>query len=265
MIMRMLLRRVAERLSRNRYFQRRLPRKFGRIPFFVSPDAALSYVKPGSAAFDEELLKIAEDFVKRESVVWDIGACIGVFTFAAAAKATQGTVVAVEADIWLAQLLRRSLRLKENVNLNVRVLPAAVSECQGVVAFQIAKRGRSSNAIEDCGTSQMGGIREKVDVPTLTLDSLLHYFPRPTLVKIDIEGAEVKALRGGMNLLREVRPIYYIEVAGNHAEEVTTLFKENDYLVLDGKTRRRIQTCTYNTLFLPEEASYAREIVEVNA
>jgi len=68
MIMRMLLRRIAERLSRNRYFRRRLPGEFGRIPLFVSPDAALSCAKLGNAAFDEGLLKIAEDFVQRESV-----------------------------------------------------------------------------------------------------------------------------------------------------------------------------------------------------
>lgn len=74
--------------------------------------------------------------------VWDIGANVGLFSFAAASLGAQ--VVAVEADTWPANLLQRSALLNQ---LPVTVFPAAVSDRQGVSKLYLSEHGRASNSL----------------------------------------------------------------------------------------------------------------------
>ena len=183
------------------------------------------------------------------------------FAFGAASIATKGSALAVEADIWLAQLIRRSIGLKANRGLNVQVLPCAMADRNGIATFVIAQRGRASNFLEAAGggRTQAGGEREKVTVPTLTLDTLLDSFAAPTFLKIDVEGAEAMVLRGAAKLLSTVRPTIYIEVGRSANVEVTQILRENRYLLFDGSTPWQKQTpleaCAWNTMAVPEEVA----------
>lgn len=191
-------------------------------------------------------------------VVWDIGANVGAFTFAAAHKAgALGSVVAVEADPFLATLLQRSSMLDCNRDVNVSVVCAAASDAAGVARLRVAQRGRSSNSLEQTGErSQSGGTRYVLNVPTVTLDSLLGAFPAPGIVKIDVEGAEPLVLQGAERLLSECRPIIYVEVSPEHADAVTGLLRRCGYRLFDGEaaTDVEVRRCVFNTLALPGAA-----------
>ncbi|MFI4862288.1 MAG: FkbM family methyltransferase [Phycisphaerales bacterium JB063] len=248
------LRTLAERLSRGRTFRRKIVVSGKACPIVVSPDAQLKYLKPGSGVFDQDLVRIAEQQLTADSVVWDIGANVGVFTFAADSVAHRGTVISVEADIWLANILRRTARFKAYEGIDLRILPAAVSDQTGVAVFTVASRGRASNALEAAGgRSQMGGVREKQYVPTTTFDAMLASFPPPDFVKIDIEGAEVMAIRGGEKLLSEVRPVFYIEVGKSVSDTMLSTFRAARYAAFDPEGRHLTDTCASNTFFVPEE------------
>jgi FkbM family methyltransferase len=253
-----MLRSILELLVRDRIIKRRLPARFGRTPLYVSPDSRLRYLLPGEKAFDRGLLQIVQEHIRVNSIVWDIGANLGLFAFGAATVARNGEVLAVEADAWLAQLISKSLQLKQNRNLRMQILPCAISDKCGVARFMIAQRGRSSNALQTAvGRSQSDGSRKTVIVPTSTLDSLLDAFAPPSFVKIDVEGAEAMALRGAGRILSEVRPTFFVEVGREANEEVTSIFQSARYLLFDGaipvQQRQPRNSCAFDTLAKPIE------------
>lgn len=226
------LRRLAERLARGRSLTRRISVGGQRVPLVVSPDAQLKYLKPGLEAFDLDLIAIAETCVRPGDTVWDVGANVGVFTVAAAVAAR--TVWAIEADIWLAGLLRRTAALPANADRDIHVLPTALSDKVGTASFDIAARGRASNALSASGgRSQMGGARDTVTVPTLTLDTLLDDKGPPDFIKIDVEGAEELVLAGGARVLQEARPLVYIEVGEDQRTAIAGLFAGYGYRPFD--------------------------------
>lgn len=139
-------RQLAERLSRGVVLKRRLPREFGGGLIFVSPDAGLRYCRTNLVKADALLFQMVRELVRPGDVVWDIGANVGLFAFAAAHRAgSAGQVVAVEPDLWLVNLLRRSAARLDRADAQVTVIPAAVSESAGLASLHIAKRGRSGN------------------------------------------------------------------------------------------------------------------------
>jgi FkbM family methyltransferase len=246
------LRRCVEKLSRGKRFKRYIYVSAARIPIFVSPDAQLKYLKSGASSFDQDLISIAEAFIGDESVVWDIGANVGVFTYAAASLAKRGSVVAVEADIWLADLLGRTKRLSDYRNIDIRILPVAISNNDGVAVLQIASRGRASNALEEVeGRSQMGGVREKQYVPCLMLDTLLESLPAPEFIKIDVEGAEVMVLQGAGRMLSEIRPVIYMEVGPTTRDSVLSAMKKLDYMAFSPSGDRLHEINIGNVFFVP--------------
>jgi FkbM family methyltransferase len=252
-----MLRRLAERVARGVVFKRRLPARFGRVPLYVTPDSALQYLKPKLDADFANLFDIVDEFVQPGDCVWDLGANVGMFTFAAAQRAgAEGHVVAVEADVWLATLIQRSALIPENAGINVSVLPAALSDRCGIERFLIANRGRSANSLERAGhRSQAKGTRFVNYVPCLTLDQLLETFPPPQFIKIDVEGAELMLLSQAKKVLTQCRPRLYCEVGGQQNERVTELLRNHDYTLFDGDVRDRqpLAKCAWNSLAVPNE------------
>jgi len=250
------LRLLAERATHHFVMKRRLPASFARVPLFVSTEGGLRYLRLDLAKVDPELLQAAQELVAPGDVVWDVGANVGLFTFAAAARAgPRGNVYAIEPDTWLADLLRRSARLEQPNKARVYVLPVAVSDAVGVSPFNIAKRARSANYLAGCGSTQTGGVRETQCVVTVTLDWILGHFPAPNVLKIDVEGAEGQVLAGASNLLSSTRPRILCEVAKENAGTVSHLLHSFDYVLYDasvGRSKREpLESAAPSTIAYP--------------
>jgi FkbM family methyltransferase len=263
----MLLRSLAERLSRNVVLRRRLPLDLGGRIIYVTPDSALRYWRWNLEKFDPELLGIVRTFVPPNSVVWDIGANVGLFSFSCAARARM--VLAIEPDSWLSSLLVRSAVQNENVH----VLAAAVDQSVGLVELNIAARGRSANFVRDFGTEQGGGARFRQTVISVTLDWLSERFPLPDVLKIDVEGMEGKVLAGGQQLFKRSKPIIISEVLPQNIVWVTELLTATGYRLYDksmnpikraGATTVAIPSDGYNTLLnklvTGDKSSFVRSI-----
>lgn len=237
-VMESVLKATARRISRGVVLKRHLPEQFGRAPLFVSPESALGFWRRDVGEIDPLLFHMVGELVRPQSVVWDIGANSGLFSFAAATTASQ--VLAVEPDLWLAQLLNRSQSLNK---LPVTVLPAAVSDSCQITSLHISENGRASNSLGGNGRSQ--------GVVTVTLDWILDHFPAPQVLKIDVEGWEYEVLRGAPRVLRS-EPVIFCEVTRNH-EEVTQLLTEAGYILYGArqKERKPLRRASYDTLAIP--------------
>ena len=254
------LRRMAERFSRHLALTRRLPARFGALRLRVSPGASLTYYRGLRQRSFRDLYDFAEGYVQPGQTVWDVGPNMGVFAFAAAARAQiAGRVLCLEPDLWSVNLLQRSCRYNRGRAAPVDVLPVAVSDDLGVEWLNIPERCRAATHLASsgggAGIDVTGTIREQHLVPTVTLDWLAHRYPLPQVLKIDVDGSEFRVLEGGRTLLRQHRPVLLTEVYERNADAVTTLLRELDYTLFDYDQdetgRQPILRATYNTLALP--------------
>src|ERR1019366_8153086 len=72
-------------------------------------EGGLKYLRPRLGGINPILLGLVEEVVSPGDVIWDIGANLGLFTFAAAVAAGgNGHVLAIEPDALLVGMLRRS-------------------------------------------------------------------------------------------------------------------------------------------------------------
>jgi FkbM family methyltransferase len=253
-----------EQLSHPLVFRRRLPDRFNRVPLYVSPGSALRYWHRSLDKVDRTLLDWAEHLVEPGSVVWDVGANVGLFTFAAAAiSGRKGRVLGIEPDGWLVSLLARSRSLPGE-RAPVDILAAAIADEVAIDELRIAKRARSANYMAKSARpdgsaigTQTGGTRGGVLVLTVTLDWLLERYEAPALVKLDVEGSEHLVLRGATRLLERARPKIICEVPDERADEFVGTLQQVNYRFFDIDKPRQVSDWphtdrpAFNTLALP--------------
>jgi FkbM family methyltransferase len=250
------LRSLLRRLSRNRVVRKRLPPDLGSGMVYCSPEALLSVWKPGWRSQQAQgLLRWARRFVTPGMTVWDLGANQGIFSLAAAARCgAEGNVVAFEPDLFLVDLMRRSLASGTHAGAAVRLLPMAVGGHNEIAEFQIARTDRALNHLSSAkGNPHAGDAREQLWVPCATLDWLAGQVPVPDLIKIDVEGAEVAALRSGLELLERHAPVLIVETAPENGAEMGRLLAAADYLMFnsEGALAEARTAPAWNTLAWP--------------
>jgi FkbM family methyltransferase len=252
----MVLRSLAERLTRRIVFRRRLPVEFGSGAIYVSPAGGLKFLLKSLDQIDPPLLALARDYVRPGDVVWDVGANLGLFAFAAAARAgPTGRVFALEADDWLVRVLRKTAALPVPQRAPVVPIVVAAAERCGLREFQLAARSRASNALAGYGHTQTGGVRESRLVVAVSLDWLLEFLPPPAFVKIDVEGAEPEVLNGARRLIDRCRPTIACEVPAEIAGAVASFFFSSGYYLVDASVPLRdrvpLKVPVWNTVALP--------------
>jgi FkbM family methyltransferase len=252
------IRRLIERFSRNIHFRRRLPDRFGGLRLMLSPGASLAYYRGLRQPRFNDIFDFAEHYIKPGYTVWDVGGNMGVFTFAAAARATTtGRVLCLEPDLWSVHLLRCSCDYNRGRAASVDVLPVAVSDRLALEWLNIPERCRAAAHLAlagGAGTEITGEVREQHLTPTVTLDWLAENYPVPQAIKIDVDGNERRVLAGGRTLLLQQHPIILTEVYERNADAVSGFLHDLGYTLFDfnrGEAAKHvIPRATYNTLAL---------------
>jgi FkbM family methyltransferase len=138
--------------------------------------------------------------LKPGDVVLDLGANAGLYTLIAARAVGQtGHVYAFEPDARALQLLRHNIAINDLAN--VTVIDAAVSDVTGEASFAEA-RDTALSSFADIGREDQQ-IVEWRTVKTIRLDDAITQYKIPpvTFIKMDVEGAEKRALDGAPKLL----------------------------------------------------------------
>jgi FkbM family methyltransferase len=235
-----MLRAMLEQSSHRLVIRRKLPDPFSRARIYASTEGGLRYLRPRAKGIDPILLGLAAELIGPGQTVWDIGANVGLFSFAAAAAAgPDGFVLAVEPDARLVSLLRRSAAANAGL-APVDVLGTAVADQVGVARFHVARRNRSTNHLDGYGYAGAGGTRSLEVVPTVTLDWLAEQFPLPDVIKIDVEEAEMLVLSGGHRVLAH-GPSVICEVSGSNSEPARDLLRQHGYELYDGDEQRTLR------------------------
>ncbi len=146
----------------------------------------------------EEVLRI----LKPGMTFVDLGAHIGYFTLLAArAVAPTGRVYAFEPEPSTCEVLRHNVILN-GLDQIVTIVPKAISDRKGSVHFLSPSESTVSARIaDDRGYGKEGN---SIEVEAISLDDYFREigWPEIHLIKMDIEGAEIQALRGMMELSR---------------------------------------------------------------
>jgi len=180
---------------------------------------ALGEIEPEVQALMQRVLRPGDVF-------YDVGASIGFFTvLGARVVGPEGRVVAVEPFPDAADRLRRNVELNGFASVTVEQAAVADTSRQGtfvggekLVWGWLLREGEARGA-------------EGVEVSVVTIDDLVaRGTPPPSMIKLDVEGAEVLALRGAADTLARIRPAVVCETHGTRAE-VVALLEAQEYVV----------------------------------
>ncbi|MBR0896457.1 FkbM family methyltransferase [Bradyrhizobium tropiciagri] len=183
--------------------------------------------------------------VKPGSLVLDIGANVGAHTLHLAhLVGPQGRVLAFEPTDFAFRKLNRNLEL--NPELQKRVIPF---HCflTGKDAEPVPSAIYSSWPLTNesgLHAKHLGREMRTEAAQARRLDDVLAQFPdlRVQLVKLDVDGYECDVLRGAPKLMKDVKPIFVMELApyvleerGTSLEELFSYFIPNGYRFFDEK------------------------------
>lgn len=194
------------------------------------------------ADVEGEELRWAVGRVRPGDTVVDAGANIGLFTVPLArAVGSTGCVIAIEPNAAAVERLRASIAL--NRLTNVQVETAAVGDTSGQAEFFVA----ADSAYSGLQPDERSPATATTTVQMVTVDAVWASAGRPrvTLLKLDVEGAEARALAGAEELLAACRPAVLLE-----ARDEVALAPLSDWLGPRGyREEARPSFRPYNRLF----------------
>ncbi len=187
--------------------------------------------------------RFLKDNVKAGDTIFDIGAHIGLFsTIAARLAGNAGRVISFEPSSETFKLLNETIRIN-GLSKNIFPRHAAVGDRSGKVTFFVSPiRGDNSNSIVSYKND-----REliPVEVDLVSVDDLVKADPgiRPSFMKIDVEGAELDALRGASFTMLNIKPLIILAIhpepikeKGDSIETIYHFIKTHGYrATLNGK------------------------------
>ncbi len=160
-------------------------------------------------AYEPFLQKQMVREVERGSVFYDVGANVGFYSLLASFLVDPGRVLAFEPLPINIRYLHQHLKL--NRVKNVETFEMAICDQVGTSFFQTEETGAM-------GRLQTSG---SFKVTTSTLDVLVREqrIAPPNCIKMDIEGAEYKALEGAEECFRRHRPKLFLATHGRQMQD----------------------------------------------
>ena len=105
------------------------------------------------------------------------------------------------------------------------------------------------------GNQDQVSVLETRSVPTLRIDTLVRSLRPPTVIKIDVEGAEMDVLNGAEQTIATYRPVILTEGPSELWEPMAAFFNRHRYKMLDGAAEGRfvLEHPAWDTVAVPDE------------
>jgi FkbM family methyltransferase len=140
----------------------------------------------------------------------DAGAHYGYYTVLAADRVGHtGKVIAIEPSTIVLPYTRRNVARQNNATLIEAGLSDTVGEAtfyESDMQYSVISTMNPENLDQ---IDHLGGIAREITIATTTLDALN---VKADIIKLDIEGAETAALRGGATMIQKNKPAIALEV-----------------------------------------------------
>lgn len=169
---------------------------------------------------EQAIIDMVINRLEEGDIFYDVGANIGIFSLLACKKARDGFVYCFEPHKWNAVRLRENLEL--NYSDNAAVAEIALFDETGELPLEIRRKDTGE------GKSHISWNGDDM-VQCKTADSL--DIKPPNIVKIDVEGAEVRVIKGMMEKLshEDCRNVFIeahpVKMETWYGDEVTDIFR----------------------------------------
>lgn len=175
---------------------------------FSTPNALNMYRADSFSTKEPETLEWI-DSMSQGSVVWDIGANVGLYT-CYSAKARGCRVFAFEPSVFNLELLARNIYLNKLTN-QATIVPLPLSDVLAASKLNMTSTewgGAMSTFGQDYGHDGQP-MCKAFEFPTIGLSMVdavnLLNIPQPDYIKMDVDGIEHLILKGGMPILQGVK------------------------------------------------------------
>lgn len=181
----------------------------GTLKLWLEPGDELSRAVLLSGLYEPETLLAVQALLPQGGIFVDVGANCGLITAFAARRAAR--VLAFEPSP--REYARLMANLAANEAANVTPHQQAVAEAPGTVTLRLAEAGHAGHNTIGEAFAYKGVVTETLhQVEATTLNEALASLERCDLIKMDIEGAELRALQGADQALARLRPALILEV-----------------------------------------------------
>lgn len=193
---------------------------------------------------------MCNQILERGDVFVDIGACFGYHTLSGALRVgTVGQVYALEPQPDMFATLQNNLVGNKLSNVTADHL-ALSDQAETLQLHRFADLGIGHTSI----SSQGRKVSRVISIPAVTLDTYVEQrgIKSVTLIKLDVEGAELKILRGATGLLRASSPpMWILEIneetaaaCGYHPKDLLAFLAQHGYRFYQPVWGRMIRTVT---------------------
>lgn len=184
--------------------------------FALPRQSAMAWAVAFRGSWEAESRELLVRHMEPNTLVLDIGASLGLWTVSLGRLAATNN-----AHVWAFEphpnnhpWLHRNIRLN-HLEPFVTVHETALGEGAGVVAMDVGEAGRAGG---NSAVAVGAPLPNAVLVPIVALDSIAR-FARVSVIKIDVEGYEVRVLRGAQQLIERDRPVIFGEFSHHWLSE----------------------------------------------
>ena len=158
---------------------------------------------------DHHEINLIKKISKKSKIIFfDCGCNYGFYSLHVASLSNKNKIISIDASAKTLDNLKKNIQL--NKFLNISVQNKAISDVDDkIINFNESKKDWESSLVHNNFNSH-----KKINIKTCKIDSLALKFDQDKfypIIKLDIEGNEINALKGSLNLIKSKSPLIIIE------------------------------------------------------